>query len=74
VLEIIVHATARWEIKAYRWGRYADSGGGSYSAAAAMALDTLRKNWMIFYQAKRHIIQVVHLIHGARDIGRLLDG
>jgi len=29
------------------------------------------ENWLIFYQPKRNGIEVVHLIHGARDIERL---
>lgn len=32
------------------------------------------ENWLIFYQPKQNGIEVVHLIHGARDIEGLLDG
>jgi len=32
------------------------------------------ENWLIFYQAKENGIEVVHLMHGARDIEALLDG
>lgn len=32
------------------------------------------ENWLIFYQAKHDGIEVVHLMHGARDIETLLDG
>jgi len=31
------------------------------------------ENWLIFYQPKRDGIEVVHVIHGARDIEALLD-
>ena len=31
------------------------------------------ENWLIFYQIKRHGIEVVHVLHGARDIESLLD-
>jgi len=31
------------------------------------------ENWLIFYQPKRNGIEVVHLIHGARDIQSLFD-
>jgi toxin ParE1/3/4 len=32
------------------------------------------ENWLIFYQRKRNGIEVVHIIHGARDIETLLGG
>jgi len=32
------------------------------------------ENWLIFNQAKHDCIEVVHLMHGARDIETLLDG
>lgn len=32
------------------------------------------ENWLIFYQPKRNGIEIVHVIHGARDIESLLDG
>jgi len=32
------------------------------------------ENWLIFYQIKRHGVEIVHVIHGARDIESLLDG
>ena len=32
------------------------------------------ENWLIFYQPKRNGVEIVHLIHGARDIESLLDG
>jgi toxin ParE1/3/4 len=32
------------------------------------------ENWLIFYQPKRDGIEVVHVIHGARDIESLFDG
>jgi len=31
------------------------------------------ENWLIFYQATRHGVEVVHVIHGARDIEALLN-
>ena len=30
------------------------------------------EKWLIFYRAKRDGIEIVHVIHGARDIGSLL--
>jgi toxin ParE1/3/4 len=32
------------------------------------------ENWLIFYQAGRNGVEIVHLIHGARDIESLLGG
>jgi len=32
------------------------------------------ENWLIFYQPKRNGVEIVHVIHGARDIDSLLDG
>ncbi len=31
------------------------------------------ENWLIFYQPKRDGIEIVHVIHSARDIASLLD-
>jgi len=31
------------------------------------------ENWLIFYRVKRGGIEIVHLMHGARDIEGLLD-
>lgn len=31
------------------------------------------ENWLIFYQARRNGVEIVHIIHGARDIQSLLD-
>jgi toxin ParE1/3/4 len=31
------------------------------------------ENWLIFYIPKRNGIEIVHIIHGARDIQGLLD-
>jgi toxin ParE1/3/4 len=31
------------------------------------------ENWLIFYQAKRDGVEIVHVLHGARDIEGLLD-
>jgi len=31
-------------------------------------------NWLIFYQAKRDGAEIVHVMHGARDIESLLGG
>ncbi len=30
------------------------------------------ENWLVFYRAKRYGIEIVHVIHGARDIESLL--
>jgi toxin ParE1/3/4 len=30
------------------------------------------ENWLIFYQVRRNGVEIVHLIHGARDIESLL--
>jgi toxin ParE1/3/4 len=32
------------------------------------------ENWLSFYQARRNGVEIVHLIHGARDIESLLGG
>jgi toxin ParE1/3/4 len=32
------------------------------------------ENWLVFYQVKRHGVEIVHLLHGARDIENLLGG
>jgi toxin ParE1/3/4 len=32
------------------------------------------ENWLIFYQARRDSVEIVHVLHGARDIESLLDG
>jgi toxin ParE1/3/4 len=32
------------------------------------------ENWLVFYLPKRGGIEVVHILHGARDIESLLDG
>jgi toxin ParE1/3/4 len=32
------------------------------------------ENWLIFYLPRRNGVEIVHLIHGARDIEGLLDG
>jgi len=31
------------------------------------------ENWLIFYQPKRDGVQIVHVLHGSRDIASLLD-
>jgi toxin ParE1/3/4 len=31
------------------------------------------ENWLIFYIPKRNGVEIVHIIHGARDIQGLLD-
>ena len=31
------------------------------------------ENWLIFYQPKRDGVEVVHVLHGSRDILSLLD-
>ena len=30
--------------------------------------------WLIFYQPRRDSVEIVHVMHGARDIESLLDG
>lgn len=30
------------------------------------------ENWLIFYRARRNAIEIIHVMHGARDIERLL--
>jgi toxin ParE1/3/4 len=54
---------------------------GTLCAFQSPALRRLRRwpvkgfeNWLIFYQPKRNGVEIVHLIHGARDIESLLDG
>ena len=32
------------------------------------------ENWLIFYQPRRNGFEIVHVIHGARDIENLLNG
>jgi toxin ParE1/3/4 len=32
------------------------------------------ENWLIFYFAKREGVEIVHVMHGARDIQNLMDG
>jgi toxin ParE1/3/4 len=32
------------------------------------------ENWLIFYQAKRNGVEIIHVMHGARDIESLLGG
>jgi|BarGraIncu00222A_1022003.scaffolds.fasta_scaffold23648_2 toxin ParE1/3/4 len=32
------------------------------------------ENWLIFYQPRRGGVEIVHVMHGARDIEGLLDG
>jgi toxin ParE1/3/4 len=32
------------------------------------------ENWLIFYRPRRNGVEIVHLIHGARDIENLLGG
>ena len=32
------------------------------------------ENWLIFYLPRRNGVEIVHLIHGARDIEGLLEG
>jgi toxin ParE1/3/4 len=31
------------------------------------------ENWLIFYQPKVYGVEIVHVMHGARDIEKLLD-
>ena len=31
------------------------------------------ENWLIFYQARRYGVEIVHVMHGARDIETLLN-
>jgi len=54
---------------------------GSLCAFRKPALRRIRRwpvkgfeNWLIFYQARRNGVEIVHLIHGARGIESLLDG
>jgi toxin ParE1/3/4 len=30
------------------------------------------ENWLVFYQAKRNGVEIIHVMHGARDIENLL--
>jgi toxin ParE1/3/4 len=32
------------------------------------------ENWLVFYQVKRYGVEIVHILHGARDIESLLGG
>ncbi|MGD0294917.1 MAG: type II toxin-antitoxin system RelE/ParE family toxin [Terracidiphilus sp.] len=32
------------------------------------------ENWLIFYQPRRDGVEIIHLIHGARDIESLFEG
>jgi toxin ParE1/3/4 len=32
------------------------------------------ENWLVFYRPRRNGVEIVHLIHGARDIESLLGG
>jgi plasmid stabilization system protein ParE len=32
------------------------------------------RHWLIFYQASRQSVEIVHIMHGARDVESLLDG
>jgi toxin ParE1/3/4 len=32
------------------------------------------ENWLIFYRAKRDGVEIVRLVHGARDVAAHLDG
>jgi len=32
------------------------------------------ENWLIFYLPRRDGVEIVHILHGARDIESLLDG
>ena len=54
---------------------------GTLCAFRSPALRRIRRwpvkgfeNWLIFYQPRRNGIEIVHLIHGARDIESLLGG
>jgi toxin ParE1/3/4 len=54
---------------------------GSLCAFRKLALRRIRRwpvkgfeNWLIFYQPRRNGVEIVHVIHGARDIESLLDG
>jgi toxin ParE1/3/4 len=31
------------------------------------------ENWLIFYRARRDGVEILHVIHGARDLENLLD-
>lgn len=53
---------------------------GSLCAFRKPALRRIRRwpvkgfeNWLIFYQPRRNGVEIVHVIHGARDIEGLLD-
>jgi toxin ParE1/3/4 len=54
---------------------------GALCAFRSPALRRIRRwpvkgfeNWLIFYQPRRNGVEIVHLIHGARDIESLFDG
>ena len=32
------------------------------------------ENWLVFYIPKRDAVEIIHVIHGVRDIGNLLNG
>jgi toxin ParE1/3/4 len=32
------------------------------------------ENWLVFYQVRRYGVEIVHVLHGTRDIENLLDG
>jgi toxin ParE1/3/4 len=32
------------------------------------------ENWLIFYQTRREGVEIVHIMHGARDVESLLGG
>jgi toxin ParE1/3/4 len=54
---------------------------GALCAFQSPALRRIRRwpvkgfeNWLIFYQVRRNGVEIVHLVHGARDIESLLKG
>ena len=54
---------------------------GALCAFRKPALRRLRRwpvkgfdNWLVFYRPRRNGVEIVHLIHGARDIESLLGG
>ena len=54
---------------------------GALCAFQSPALRRIRRwpvkgfeNWLIFYQIRRNGIEIVHILHGARDIESLLGG
>jgi toxin ParE1/3/4 len=53
---------------------------GALCAFSKPALRRIRRwpvkgfeNWLIFYQPRRNGVEIIHVIHGARDIDSLLD-